>query len=276
MLLMTLSELCHQLFVGEVDEAQLPLRSSNFSRELCDRLGANGCRIFTVDWTKSQRMSIPYNQQIKALWTHTDSKEISEHGSLISICLLSALVLLRFLSLTMLKYCFKSGSWLRREFMHAYVLGWITTLGLLLFNHATALLRVSVFFAVWDILDILCYRLYFVFVKSRLTQWTSATIRRTLVMATANVIEIVLGFAILYARIGNMRDTQFPDRCVSPISDLYFSITTITTVGFGDFVPADDPSRLLVSAEIVSGTLMLILILPALISIVSNVLHQKE
>ena len=129
--------------------------------------------------------------------------------------------------------------------MHAYVLGWITTLGLLLFTRSTALLRVSVFFAVWDILDILCYRLYFVFVKSRSTQWTSATIRRTLVMATANVIEIVLGFAILYARIGDMRDTQFPDRCVSPISDLYFSITTITTVGFGDFVPADDPSRLL-------------------------------
>jgi voltage-gated potassium channel len=50
---------------------------------------------------------------------------------------------------------------------------------------------------------------------------------------------------------GELRAIQFTEA-------LYFSVITMSTVGYGDITPLDDPIRVLVSVEIVLGVLLLL------------------
>jgi voltage-gated potassium channel len=56
----------------------------------------------------------------------------------------------------------------------------------------------------------------------------------------------------------------------SYIDSLYFSLVTLTTVGYGDIVPLTEFARKIVMLEIVSGFLVLIGAFPLLISRISN------
>jgi voltage-gated potassium channel len=74
---------------------------------------------------------------------------------------------------------------------------------------------------------------------------------------------IVIVFASIYRVIdlysgsdhfmigGVVRDITFPE-------SLYFSIVTLSTVGFGDIVPRSDTVRLVVAVEVVIGVLLLL------------------
>jgi hypothetical protein len=217
-------------------------------------------------------LSVPYFAEIQSLWK--EKGHSPNEPTLLAKLLLTLLIASQFLSPSICKYFFDSSRAGRREFMHVYVVLWLVLLSYVLRSSSPHAAVVFWIIPVWEIASLLLYRLYFVFVKSRLRPWTSSSIRRSLVLVILNIVEIIIAFAILFRCDGNIVNPQSSIRGLSVTSALYFSLTTITTVGMGDFVPTDDPSRLLVGAEIVSGMLMLLLIVPTLVSIVSNELQK--
>lgn len=81
-------------------------------------------------------------------------------------------------------------------------------------------------------------------------------------------IDIVnyIAFAMMFAAIYRAVPDQFgPSRPDSPMHALYFSIITMTTVGFGDITPATDCTRILVAVEALFGIFMIAVLLGVLI-----------
>lgn len=66
---------------------------------------------------------------------------------------------------------------------------------------------------------------------------------------------IILGFSLLFRVVGQFQPT--PDNFTDT---LYFSVITFTTSGSGDFQPVTEGTRLLLSIEALSGTLLMALL----------------
>lgn len=78
---------------------------------------------------------------------------------------------------------------------------------------------------------------------------------------------IIFFFAALYrwaGLTGSQGITQNLWLCV------YFSITTITTVGFGDYVPAHPNGRIIASAEALSGYFLLGFLAATMLDLIRN------
>jgi voltage-gated potassium channel len=74
---------------------------------------------------------------------------------------------------------------------------------------------------------------------------------------------IVIVYAAIYRLIDRISEphhflVQGVARDITFAESLYFSIVTLSTVGFGDIVPITDLIRLIVASEIVSGALLLL------------------
>ena len=57
---------------------------------------------------------------------------------------------------------------------------------------------------------------------------------------------------------------------------LYFSLTTLTTVGFGDILPASGAARMLAMMEAASGTMYTAVLIARLVSVYSSAGLPKE
>ena len=68
----------------------------------------------------------------------------------------------------------------------------------------------------------------------------------------------VYGFGILYAFISHSDANAFSNGPLDLLTSVYFSLVTITTVGFGDVVPKSTLARIAVMAEIVVGLVYLV------------------
>ncbi len=161
-----------------------------------------------------------------------------------------------------------------RVFMDLYVLTWFVLLCVFLgsrWNPAGNLVTILV---VYRIVDIVNYRLLFLFVKSETEPWTRDVIRRSLAIALTNFLEVIVGFAILYLRTGSVTHGDV-GVLNTPLDALYFSFVTMTTVGYGDFVPATTLGRCLVVAQLAAAILFVIFLLPALISVFSPALASQ-
>ena len=76
---------------------------------------------------------------------------------------------------------------------------------------------------------------------------------------------VIMFFAIIYHIISDLNHAAFNCR-VTDYTDLYFSITTMATVGFGDIYPVSRAARAAVSAEVVLGAFFNIVIFALLAS----------
>jgi len=136
-------------------------------------------------------------------------------------------------------------------------------------------LRVFVWIGVcYRIHDSVSYRLYFLFLKSKRSTWHTETARRSLSIAFANGVEVIIGFAILYLLSGQVCDGKAP--LSGWVAALYYSVITITTLGYGDFVPHGPLSRFLVVAELIVGAMFLIVILPCLAALLTEPLPESN
>jgi len=84
--------------------------------------------------------------------------------------------------------------------------------------------------------------------------------------------------ALVFALIYMPRPAWFPDWWAAPLTfdypselnpwfaPFYFSVVTLTTLGLGDFTPANVPAQILVMSEVIIGYVMLGVLL-ALISL---------
>jgi hypothetical protein len=121
------------------------------------------------------------------------------------------------------------------------------------------------FLPTFRIVDIVSYRLYFLFHKSVWKRWQPRYARRSLGIAFANLYEVVVAYAILFLLTGQVCNGNVLLK--TGLDAAYFSLVTITTVGYGDFVATRSLSRILVMGELVTGLLLLIIIVPALVSL---------
>jgi len=75
-----------------------------------------------------------------------------------------------------------------------------------------------------------------------------------LVFLANTLVVIIVSFASLYRWAGLKTDGVITHDLWDCI---YFSITTITTVGFGDFYPCSPPGRVIAATEALSGYFLL-------------------
>jgi hypothetical protein len=75
-------------------------------------------------------------------------------------------------------------------------------------------------------------------------------------------------FALIYATAGQFMPGGFFGAGTSPINDyLFFSFTTLTTVGYGNLIPATPVGQSLAMVEALSGQIYLVVVVARLVSI---------
>jgi hypothetical protein len=92
-----------------------------------------------------------------------------------------------------------------------------------------------------------------------------ASTRRALILLVLNYVTIAVGFAAIYRLSANICILASKSIANAPTDLLYFSIVTITTLGYGDMVPISKGGRLLVASEAMAGIFLLVLILAAIL-----------
>lgn len=88
-----------------------------------------------------------------------------------------------------------------------------------------------------------------------------------LVTVPALLFILVMSFAKLYivnGQIGRITINNQVDTLEDPRDAAYFSLVTITTLGYGDYTPQKTDARVLVMGELVSGGLLLFFAFPVL------------
>jgi voltage-gated potassium channel Kch len=99
---------------------------------------------------------------------------------------------------------------------------------------------------------------------------SSASYQRTrvlrLVTSFANMTSSAAVCALLEADVSLTAGLQKPHIVTEKVEALYFSMVTMTTLGYGDVSPATRDARILVICQLASGLGLLILLFPLVMS----------
>jgi len=208
-----------------------------------------------------------YFRTVSQIWGDRYPPSAPRRHQLIEKLLATPIVLIRFLSLDNARALFDES--MRHVFMDVYVLVFALMLTTTLFV-PNPFWFFGVAIAVYRVVDIVTYRLYFLLVKSQARPWTTATLRRSLVIVVVNFYETIVGYAILYLSVGHIVATSTSlQPKLSAKTAFYYSTVTAVTLGYGDYVPSDDFSRMLVVSQLFCTILFIIFIIPALVSLFS-------
>jgi hypothetical protein len=87
--------------------------------------------------------------------------------------------------------------------------------------------------------------------------------------AIAAYLLIALGFAYIFLHIDAITENAFFTEELEPgtTSFAYFSLVTITTLGYGDLSPANDFSRLLATSEAIIGQVYLVTVVAVIVGL---------
>lgn len=89
--------------------------------------------------------------------------------------------------------------------------------------------------------------------------------------------SIVVAFADLYVEDGTVQENAGSTDCNGPVylseptEAVYFSAVTITTLGYGEYVPSKNSSQLLVIWELASGVLVILFVLPLVVGRLTDI-----
>ena len=156
--------------------------------------------------------------------------------------ILYATALYRLLGLPFQKWHAGRRAWIRMT--------WLVVLGLPLYIcPEIGWLRIlAIGFLFGAILDILLVNSATAFVRPN-----PRNTLRSLVLVVFSFAQIVIAFGILFGYTGIHASAQ-PDQTLhDPLLGIYFSAVTITTLGYGDFLPAPFLSRAFVLIELLVG-----------------------
>ena len=135
----------------------------------------------------------------------------------------------------------------------------------------------AAFIAIYRWVDVTGYRAYFLLVKSRQEPWTAIIARRSIVIAFINFVEVIICFAIAYLTFGDIKPTSPITPCsFDRVTALYFSAITMFTIGYGDFIPVNWLSRLIVMLQCFSSLVFFAFVIPALMSLFSAVAREER
>ena len=207
---------------------------------------------------------MPYLALLRKIWSQEFfHKETNTLGWLEQVVFTFATIA-RIPSPSNLKHLFSPGSAARKVFMDMYVVAWVLV-AILSMLFLPSLPKWASWVFAFEIWDICSYRVYFFLVKSQVEPWR-ANLRRTLLIAFMNCIEIILGFSIIYFQYGDIAQNNCQHKLSTSVDALYFSVVTIMTVGYGDFAPCSEIGRVLVIGEISTSFVFVIVTAPLLLS----------
>lgn len=151
-----------------------------------------------------------------------------------------------------------------------YVILRLTILCVVLFAHDHIPNWISYTVITYCLIDGLNYRLCIIFVDRYGQNWGLRSLNRSLILLMINYSELVIGFAALFLNTGSIWNSQ-GDSITLKSDALYFSVVTITTLGYGDYHPSDTLGRWLCSAETIMGFVLIILVIGTFLSGVKNI-----
>jgi hypothetical protein len=90
---------------------------------------------------------------------------------------------------------------------------------------------------------------------------------RTILGAVSVYINLGLLFTFLYAALDKLQSGQFFGVTTTTGDYVFFSVTTLTTTGYGNLVPTAQPGKLLSGLEMLLGQLFLVTFIAGLVSL---------
>lgn len=99
--------------------------------------------------------------------------------------------------------------------------------------------------------------------------------RATLLGAVSAYLLIPVAFFYVFITVERIQGEPFFGQVETPASFMYFSLTTLTTVGYGDLVAVSQPGRLFANAEAVIGQIYLVTFVGLLIGILTQQTRQE-
>ena len=90
---------------------------------------------------------------------------------------------------------------------------------------------------------------------------------RTILGAISVYVILGILFTWLYVGVDRLQAGQFFGQPVKTGDFIFFSITTLTTTGYGDLVPAAQPGRMLSGLEMLVGQIFLVTLIAGLVSL---------
>lgn len=114
-----------------------------------------------------------------------------------------------------------------------------------------------------------------VLVLHRILRHKSIT-RDTLYGAVAVYLLLAISFSYLFLYLDVQTADYFFGQFESTSSYMYFSLVTITTVGYGDLTPVGDVARYLASAEAVIGQVLLVTVVARTVSLYAYASQESD
>lgn len=94
--------------------------------------------------------------------------------------------------------------------------------------------------------------------------------RETLFGAVAAYVLVAIAFSYTFLYIDQLTTDAFFGVAESTSTYMYFSLVTITTLGYGDLTPVTDVGRYLASLEAVVGQVLLVTVVARVVSVMSR------
>lgn len=94
--------------------------------------------------------------------------------------------------------------------------------------------------------------------------------RRTLEGAISAYLLIPVAFQFIFLAVDELLPGGFFGSPKPPTAFMYFSLTTVTTVGYGDLAPASDVGRLLATVEALLGQVFLVTFVALLVGLLGE------
>lgn len=117
--------------------------------------------------------------------------------------------------------------------------------------------------------SLLLVALVFLFVSYRLSRHRSVTGATLLGSITAYLL-IPLVFYYAFVVIDSVQDTPFFGRAASGPEYMFFSLTTVTTLGYGDPSPATSVGQLFATTEALIGQLYLVVVVALIVGLMAS------
>jgi hypothetical protein len=87
---------------------------------------------------------------------------------------------------------------------------------------------------------------------------------------------LITGWCLVFASSSSSVINAETKADATPIQTLYFTTTTVSSLGYGDYVPSDFPWTLLATTSAFTGTFLLTISLTYIFSVLSTALRQRQ
>lgn len=150
--------------------------------------------------------------------------------------------------------------------MEVYVFICIVFKSLVLFYYkdmSTFTALIFKFIVIFQIIKVFNSLIYYNFLRSAFNkQYKVHNFFRKTLLILLSYIEIIILYSVLILNYGN----DFSCKINDSISVIYYSVITITTVGYGKIYPVKEHTQIIIVSEILLGMIILVIALSRMLS----------